>query len=124
MPVIDFEGLHPETRMRKPRSDRLAYHMIGDQTPISYEIPPLLQSPLLGMLPFLPKSALQYLNPLEYQKEHIRTNGSQAVRFGVIFSENFAAWADQVLAEPALLHVFLWHTTNSKAIERLVQSNT
>lgn len=121
MPVINFERLHPETRMRKPRSDCVAYYMIGDQTPINFEIPPLLQSPLLGMLPFLPKSGLQYLNPLEYQKEHIRTNGSQAVRFGVIFSQNFAAWADQVLAEPALLHVFLWQTTKRGAIERLVR---
>jgi hypothetical protein len=61
-------------QIAKPAHDSLAYHMVGDQEPIGLDIPRLLQSPLLRLLPFFPKSGLQYLNPLEYQKEHSRTD--------------------------------------------------
>ncbi len=82
-------------------------------------MPNLLRAPLLRMLGMLPKSGLQFLNPIEYQLRHLRENGVQHLRFGVVFADKFPAWLDQLTSAPALMHIFLWHTINTQAIDAL-----
>lgn len=120
MPETDLEKQHLSTGVRLHGGDEVQYFHVGDREKVTSQVPNLLRSPLLKMLGMFPKSGLQFLNPIEYQLSHLRENGVQHLRFGVVFTDKFPFWLAQITSAPALLRVLLWHTTDTAAINALL----
>lgn len=122
MPEIDLERVHRDVVLRLIGAHQICYTIVGPREEIGLQVPELLRSRCIRNIAELPKSGLQLLSPQWYQRYHLERNLGQAVRFGVIFEDSFAAWSGQVFGEPALLHVLCWFTRDATAIGLLAKA--
>jgi hypothetical protein len=69
----------------------------------------------------LPKSALQFIDPLRYQRVAIAHNLAMPMRFGVVFADSFSQISNDLLGEPAAAHILIWNTKDTGAILTLLK---